>query len=175
MSKNTGDFIIQILENLPDDEMLYKMARCKWRGVPEMYEEGVRWWKKVFDVKKIMNEHNYDIIVIIVQDFLPNSECIGHVIFYQNTNDGSQWLLSDLKTSEAFRLKGIASIMIYTALEKIKNLNGKEVFAFIDNDNLPSINLHTKLGFEKVKYEKFDEFTIQENESTFKLELNKIK
>lgn len=174
MIKNTGDFIIEILDNLPNNEMLFKMARCKWRGNPEMYEEGVKFWKNIFNNKRLMNKHNFDVIVIIAQESIPNGDCIGHVIFYQNTNDSTQWLISDLKTTGAFRNKGIASMMINTGLDKIKNFGGEKVYVFIENENLPSINLHRKLRFEKVEYEQFDEFTVRENESCHKLDIKKI-
>ncbi len=147
------------------------MSICKWKGLPEKYDEGVDWWRNIFNWKERYRKHNLDILIIIALDN-KSRDCIGHVIFYQGIENSNQWLLSDLKISYDYRLNGVATNMIKTGIEKIKSLSGKEIISFIDKDNHPSINLHKKIGFEKSGYEKFDDIIKRENENSFKLELS---
>jgi ribosomal protein S18 acetylase RimI-like enzyme len=158
---------IKVFESLPDDETLIRMARCLWRGCPDKYEDGFIWWKNLFISKKVNNN-----FVVIADETSDIHDCISHVVFFQSSDDSSKWLISNLKTFTPFRRNGIAYIMLSTGIEKIKSIGGEKIYAFIDRENVPSINLHIKLGFVKQEKEVFDGFNQYDNEILYKLELN---
>lgn len=160
-------YTVKVLDHLPDDETLMKMARCLWRGCPEQYDEGVHWWKSLFTSKDI--NPNF---VVITDETSDITDCIGHVVFFQSSEDPSKWLISNLKTFTPFRNNGIASRMLSTGIDRIKNSGGKTIYAYINNENVPSINLHTKLGFINQEKEAFDGFYLVDNEILFKLEIH---
>jgi RimJ/RimL family protein N-acetyltransferase len=63
--------------------------------------------------------------------------------------DGSKWLsIEYIVVQEEFRRQGIASALLRGLVDHAKKLGIDRVYATINPDNAPSINLHRKVGFE---------------------------
>lgn len=65
------------------------------------------------------------------------------------------WILNDLFVLEAFRGKGIASLLIKTILKFSKATQRKQVWLLTGNDNKSAQQLYSKLGFNNTKFKHY--------------------
>lgn len=74
-----------------------------------------------------------------------NDEVIGYIMFDKLYNSG---IIVSVAVSPKHRRKGIGSLLLSQALEKLKELKTKEVFLQVEVTNSPAINFYKKFGFE---------------------------
>ncbi len=81
---------------------------------------------------------------------------IGRVQCIQSIEDHRIWCVGDLFVIPEYHRRHIAEKMLNTALETMGGRGCRIVRSYIEPDNLPSLGLHKKLGFQEAEYTRFD-------------------
>jgi len=75
---------------------------------------------------------------------------IGIVRFWCSPYVGNKWFVEGLKVSSEMRRQGVAMSMLMYGIGILREMGVKELYAHIAGNNVPSIQLHQKLGFSLV-------------------------
>lgn len=62
--------------------------------------------------------------------------------------ESGSWCLLSLFTKKEYRNSGYALKLLKLAIEEIKQYNFTKIIVGIEKENIPSIKLHEKVGFE---------------------------
>lgn len=83
-----------------------------------------------------------------------NDEIVGLCVCERDSITGKDWI-KYIGVCPESRGKNYAIGMANQAIKTLKELGSSKIYSFIDDNNIPSILLHKKLGFEKNKRKKF--------------------
>lgn len=79
--------------------------------------------------------------------YIENNKIISMVNFLQYDNQENKWVLFSLFTKNTERHKGYGYNILKYSFEVLRKYNVKYLLSGIEKDNIPSIKLHLKLGF----------------------------
>lgn len=85
-----------------------------------------------------------------------NDAVIGRLHCVQNESDQNLWYYGDLFVIPEYRRTEIATRMIKTAIDHLRDLGAKALRAYVSPDNLPSIALQKSIGFKEKPYQDFN-------------------
>ena len=94
-------------------------------------------------------EKNKSFLLLNIED----NELVCMVNFLEYNNVLKDWCLFSVFTKKEKRKKGYAKDIIKEGIKIVKENNGNRIIAGIEYDNIPSQQLHKKLGF---KYDELD-------------------
>lgn len=94
-------------------------------------------------------EKNKSFLLLNIED----NELVCMVNFLEYNNVLKDWCLFSVFTKKEKRKKGYAEKIIKKGIEIVKDNEGNRIIAGIEYDNIPSQQLHKKLGF---KYDGLD-------------------
>ncbi len=135
--------ILKIIEN-PTNDMIDRIADFQWRGSPQRKH----WMRETaFDLEESPSFH----VVTTCGE-----EVVGHLFCMQNDNDPTFWYYGDLAVRTTFRRQGIAEDMVKTAMEYLAERGCRRLCCFVEEENVASRALQTKLGFEVRPAEPFN-------------------
>lgn len=157
------DYIIYSDMKELSDEIFEKIAKFRWNTSDEKLNQTVKWMKQNHFGENLETEWFYVIAY-------SSNEIVGFIYFMRDKQNIFRWYLGDLSVSELYQRQGVASNLIKDGIEKIKNEKGTIIHTYIENDNVPSIKLHEKLGFQCcVNFLPFMELTFNENIAMYEL------
>ena len=84
-----------------------------------------------------------------------NNEIIGFLMCLKDIKNEKRYMHSDLKVREDYRRMHIASKMLKATISEVVRLGGGSLCCTVHPKNIPSINLHEKLGFVKTELKEF--------------------
>ena len=128
-----------LLRNFTDNDALAFQQNQKTNiSLNEIKEMFAKWGEHIYHGK-------YFEMFAVVKD----GEIVGSISLYQL----SKSIVScGPEVFEAYRKQGIGKEAMLLAMDKAKNLGYKVVFQQIERNNVASIMLHNKLGFETDEY-----------------------
>lgn len=83
-----------------------------------------------------------------------NDEIVGLCVCERDTITGKDWI-KYIGVCPESRGQNYAVMMANQAIKALKALGSSKIYSFIDDDNIPSILLHKKLGFERTNEKNF--------------------
>lgn len=100
-------------------------------------------------------------------------EMVGFMRLLRNPDDDTRWFICDVHTAVKCRRQGIASKMLESAIETVKEFESAEyIISSISASNKASIGLHKKLGFADTGvYPNFANFEFEDDETEFELRI----
>ena len=155
-------------KNLPGDETYLKVAAYKGGYIYGENGALALHFEKYFAPPDSFTKKWFTILAF------RGDELIGRVNFIRSSTDVHHWYLGDLSVKSTERRKGIASRMLQRGIDRIRQSgNGDEyICAYIEEDNMASICLHTKFGFADTgKCLPFEDFVFGEMETTYRMNL----
>lgn len=102
------------------------------------------------------------------------NEVVGMVNFMQSPENANSWYHGDLFVSPSERRNKIGATLIQRGIEHLRlHASGEEtLLTYIEADNIASILLHEKLGFQSLKvFEPFPELVFSDQTITFMLKI----
>ena len=123
------------------DEVFEKIAKFRWNTSDEKLNQTIKWMKQNHFGENFATKWFYVIAY-------SNKKIVGFIYFMRDKQNSLRWYLGDLSVSELYRRRGIALNLIQNGIEKIKGEQGEIIHTYIEKDNMPSIKLHEKLGFQ---------------------------
>ena len=123
------------------NEVFEKIAKFRWNTTDEKLNQTVKWMKQNHFGENFETKWFYIIAY-------SNNEIVGFIYFMREKQNDFRWYLGDLSVNELYQRHGIASNLIQNGIKKIKNECGTILHTYIEKNNIPSIKLHEKLGFQ---------------------------
>lgn len=78
-----------------------------------------------------------------------NAEVVGYLRCFRNPETATEWFIGDVHVRQAFRGQDIATRMYEKAIDEVKKYQSAEkITTSVNRDNVRSIGLHEKMGFE---------------------------
>ncbi len=98
-----------------------------------------------------------------------NGHIAGYIRSFRNPDDVRQWYIGDVHVRKGYRRLGIATGMYEKAFKEYERYEAAEnVVAAVRRDNMNSIGLHKKTGFEDTgELLEFADFFADENETKY--------
>ncbi len=84
-----------------------------------------------------------------------NNELVGFLMCLKDIYNEKRYMHSDLKVREDYRRMHIASKMLKATISEVVRIGGESLCCTVHPKNIPSINLHEKLGFVKTELKEF--------------------
>lgn len=148
------------------DDTFAKIAKLRWNTPDNKIYTTVSWMKRNHFGENLKTKW------FEVTAYNNMNEIVGFSFFMQNPQKAVHWYLGDLTVEERYRRQHIATNMIRMGLKTVLNYGGKCVYAYIEKDNIASINLHEKVGFRNLeRLEPFAEFINGDDQTTFECKL----
>lgn len=101
------------------------------------------------------------------------AKVIGRLFCLKNQSDTNLWYYGDLFVIPEYRRKHIAERMLLTAIDVLKDRGCQVLRSYVEPENIPSLNLQSKLGFVEKPF-KTSDYLINDGELMFEKELGSL-
>lgn len=147
---NKGDYSSQLVEKLMDtyrESNLQILERYYMKRFQKSNDKEAAFNKLKEDyskfIKEFLDESEKNQFIAVIED--ENSiTCAGRFVLVKE----GIWLLEALETSEEYRGKKLATLLLTNVVEYLKPIGGEKVLANIYKNNIPSIKFHKNFGFK---------------------------
>lgn len=156
---------LKYFDTLPDEDTMNKLARMRAYG-GYSFDKAYKYWQDFFTRRRIRRH-----FVVVAEDKEDTEKFIGSVKFSRQMDIRTNWFISGLGVLKDYRRLGIGTAMEQYGIEIIKKKKGEAVIVAVSNTNTPSICLHEKQGFRKLKQKELPGWQILEEEDLYKLKL----
>lgn len=136
---------------------IYRMKDIDWAFVSDIYAQGIE-AKKYTIVKELPTFEKWSSEHILNLCFVAKieNEIVGFIALSNYNNDLNAGLIS-VYVKNGFKRQGVATKLLEKLKKESRKFGFKALHSYIFFDNIPSIELHKKCGFNIVGKMKFKE------------------
>lgn len=134
-----------------------KMKNSDWNDVSSIYEEGIQ-AKKYTIVKEVptyevwTNDHIKNLCFVAKNE----NQTVGFIALSKHKTKENAGVIS-VYVKNGFKRQGVGTKLILKLKSEISKYGYNTLYSFVFYDNIPSIELHKKCGFDIISVKKLKE------------------